>query len=324
MSVEYVLPREKAVTRMKAMLFKPFRLETWLTLGLAAFLAQLSQLFWEWSSNGLRFTFQGNAEAPAEWMDWIRSVLAEPFWLFVAAVVLVLVVVISTVLLWVSCRARFVFLDDVVRDRVAIVDPWRRHARLGDSLFLWIVACGLVFLVLWSALILPFAVTFVSAWTSGFGPAMILALALFGVVALALGVIGAYVRFFLGNFVVPIMYRDGITATRAWGRFLPLLRANLFPFVLCGLWVLVLWIAVVLALGLAGCATCCCGFLLMALPYVGSVLLLPITVSYRAFGPEFLARFGPEWSVFEPPPGTAGPAPPSPEGPPAPLAPPGF
>ena len=102
------------------MLFKPFRLETWLTLGFAAFLAQLSQMFGQWS-NGLQFTLRGNGENPEEWADGLRSLLAEPFWLFVGAVVLVLVVVISTVLLWVSCRGRFVFLDDVVRDRVAIV-----------------------------------------------------------------------------------------------------------------------------------------------------------------------------------------------------------
>lgn len=301
MSIEYVVPLEKAVVRMKRMLFEPFRLESWMTLGFAAFLVALPQMLWQWSSNGARFSFQSSGNDPLQALDEIRSILAEPFWLFAIAAVLVLLVAISTLFLWIGCRARFVFLDNVVRERAEIAEPWKRHARLGDSLFLWIVAYGVVALVVWSVWGLPFLFVVVSAVTSDFGPAFIPAFVLFIVSGIGLALATAYVRFFLENFVVPVMYRDGLTATRAWGRFLPLLRANLLRFVLCGLWVFVLAIVVVLSLLVAGCATCCCGFLLLAIPYVGSVVMLPIGATYRAFGPEFLAQFGPEWSVFEPP-----------------------
>ena len=75
-------------------------------------------------------------------------------------------------------------------------------------------------------------------------------------------------------------------------------------------WPLVIGLgAAAVVLFVAGCATCCCGFLLMAIPYVGSVVLLPISAAYRAYGPEFLAQFGPEWSVFEPEPPPAEPPP---------------
>jgi len=106
------------------------------------------------------------------------------------------------------------------------------------------------------------------------------------------------VELLLSNFVVPVMYRGDLTATAAWRRFLPLLGSRFFRFVLYGLFLFVLLLGVVATVIVAGCATLCCGFVLLAIPYVGSVLLLPVSVTYRAYGPEFLAQFGPEWSVF--------------------------
>ena len=62
--------------------------------------------------------------------------------------------------------------------------------------------------------------------------------------------------------------------------------------------------------------TCCCAGCLMALPYLGTVLLLPVLVFKRSYSLYFLAQFGPEYDVFPPPP----PAPPSPGLPPMPVA----
>jgi hypothetical protein len=44
-------------------------------------------------------------------------------------------------------------------------------------------------------------------------------------------------------------------------------------------------------------ATCCIGFLILALPYVGVVLLLPLHVTYRLLGPEFIAQFDPRFDL---------------------------
>jgi len=38
----------------------------------------------------------------------------------------------------------------------------------------------------------------------------------------------------------------------------------------------------------------------VALPYVGTVIMLPIWVTYRLFSVEFLAQFDPGFDVFTP------------------------
>ncbi len=302
MGVEYVVPLERAVGRMKALLFRPFRLETWIVVGFAAFLARLLE-GGGGGTQGVRYVVGDHpGQEPGEGFERIREALAEPFWLLVAGAVLVLVLVLAVLFTWISSRAKFVFLDDVVRERAAIAEPWRRHARLGDSLFLWRLVFGICVLAGTLILVVPFVAAVIAAGATG-APSLAIGTALLLVPVVLLWAIAAsYTAFFLENFVVPIMYRHGLPATRAWGKFLPLLRANFWRFVLVGLFVFVLFFGVVLALVVAGCATCCCGFLLIAIPYVGSVVLLPISAAYRAYGPEFLAQFGPEWSVFEPAP----------------------
>lgn len=52
--------------------------------------------------------------------------------------------------------------------------------------------------------------------------------------------------------------------------------------------------AVVVVSCLATCATCC----LTAIPYVGTVVLLPVFVCLRAFSLLFLRQFGPDYDVW--------------------------
>jgi hypothetical protein len=43
--------------------------------------------------------------------------------------------------------------------------------------------------------------------------------------------------------------------------------------------------------------TCIVGGLLMAIPYLGAVLMLPITVFFRFYSVEYLAQYGSEFEV---------------------------
>ena len=56
--------------------------------------------------------------------------------------------------------------------------------------------------------------------------------------------------------------------------------------------------AAFIGLAIIGFGTCCIGVVLMIIPYIGNVVLLPVTVTSRGLGPEFLAQFGPEWETF--------------------------
>jgi hypothetical protein len=117
----------------------------------------------------------------------------------------------------------------------------------------------------------------------------------FGVLlAVVIGVVIAFILLLLENFVIPIMYRFDLKATDAWRAFLPWLRVHPGWFFLYALFVLVVAIPLVFVIALLVCCTCC----LVALPYVGTVILLPMWVTYRALGPEFLAQFDQKFDLF--------------------------
>jgi hypothetical protein len=69
-------------------------------------------------------------------------------------------------------------------------------------------------------------------------------------------------------------------------------------FFLYGILILVLGIAIAIAIIVIAAATCCVGLTLLIIPFVGSVLLLPVSYTYRAFSIEFLAQFGDEYDVL--------------------------
>ena len=49
--------------------------------------------------------------------------------------------------LWVSSRGKFVFLDDVLYDRAEIAEPWRRYRKAGNSLFAFRLVAALIGIV---------------------------------------------------------------------------------------------------------------------------------------------------------------------------------
>ena len=107
-------------------------------------------------------------------------------------------------------------------------------------------------------------------------------------------VVAAYVSLFLDSFVVPIMYRFDLKATDAWRALLPWLSSHGGWFVLYGVVILLLALGFGLVFLLVCLVTCC----IAALPYVGTVVFLPVWVTYRAFSVEFLAQLHPDFDLF--------------------------
>jgi hypothetical protein len=58
------------------------------------------------------------------------------------------------------------------------------------------------------------------------------------------------------------------------------------------------WIVLAMGAGIASCAaivaTCC----IALIPYIGTVILLPLFVFLRAFGLRFIRQFGPDYDVW--------------------------
>jgi hypothetical protein len=298
MNLSYLGPLQGAIARARSILFKPFRLETWLVLGFAAFLSDWLSGGWGhsgWERRLWRGHFPGG-HLPGPHLHDLLPLLV---WGPLLAALIVLALAVGVVFLWLGSRGKFVFLDGVAQGRAAIVEPWHRTAALGNSLFLWRLGFAILSGLLVLGVVIATLGSAVLGWLGfhervAMAPPIIGGILLVGFVALLL----AFVNLLLDDFVVPLMYRHGLRAGEAWRRFLPLFREHLGQFVLYALFVLVLAAAVAAAVMAVGFATCCVGFLLMVTPYVGQVVLLPLHVAYRALGPEFLAQFGPDYRVF--------------------------
>jgi hypothetical protein len=293
MTVMYAEPMARAWGRMKQALFTPFDAHKWFVVGFNAFLAGLAD--WNRGSGGSRSGGRFDAgeifSFPHRAWTWL---MAHPGW-FAA----ILFFVLGTVILWLSSRGVFMFLDNVVRDTAEIAAPWKRFRREGDSLFLWRFVFGLIGF----GVIVVFAL---GVFTTGariyeqtrFSPLPLLWIAASGAGFLLIIIVLSYISLLTKDFVAPIMYKGGLAATRAWGVFLRLFGRYPLAFIVYGLLVFVLIMAFIIVVVIAGLVTCCIGWLLLVIPYIGTVITLPVWYALRAFSLEFLAQFGPEYSLF--------------------------
>ena len=207
--------------------------------------------------------------------------------------------------LWVSSRGRFMFLDNVVHNRALVVDPWKRFRKQGNSLFLFSLALIASCVVAMGGLILGIAGTIgLNAWND-FETATTIGIAFAAFTALGTFVLGLlFTTFFLNAFVVPLMHRYDLGAIDGWRRFFVIFSKHAWAFLLCGLLVLILGLGIGILVVSFGLLTCCLGFLLLAIPYIGSVIMLPMSVFYRSFTLEFLAQFDPDLLPRDADPGT--------------------
>ncbi len=298
MRIAYFEPLNRAWERMKFILWRPFELAKWLVLGFSAWLAGLADGAggggWKYLADENDFPGCTGWLCSDSWREAGEALL----WLPLLFVIIMAVAAILLLILWLSSRAKFIFLDNVVHNRAQIVEPWHRLRALGNSLFLWrlifIVVCGLVAL----ALIFIF---FAPALTLSFSDAIAgLSYAAMGfgvLILIAFGIVAGFVALMLEGFVIPIMYKFDLTATEAWRYFLPWLKTRPWQFVLYALFVVALALGFVLFFGVVCLLTCC----IVALPYVGTVILLPLWVTYRIYSIEFLAQFDPGFDLFTPP-----------------------
>lgn len=302
MPLSVVDPISPAIERMKWILFQPFDFGKWLRLGFCAFLMGLAQ-----GGGGGTGNFGGSGPGGNGDFDrvteWIRDHLAIVI-LVVVAVVLI-GMAIGLVLTWLSSRGHFMFLDGVVHNRGAVVAPWHEYRREGNSLFLFRVCMGFLMLGLMLSIggvCFVVALPDIQAHAFGGFAAGAIALGIFSFLAsmLTFGIISVL----LADFVVPIMYLRRIPVLAAWREFSASMLAGNAPlFALYFLMKIAIGMIVGFCAFAALCLTCC----LAAIPYVGSVILLPLSVFGQAYPLYFIEQFGPSWRVFPRPGEPAGP-----------------
>ncbi len=300
-------PVSPALERVKLMLFQPFDLGKWFVIGFCAWLAYLGEgggtanfhynMNFGNHSHGNEADFRHGLE-----QAW-GYVLSHLYWIVpVAAFVILLCVALGVLFLWLNCRGKFMFLHCVALNKAEVVEPWNKFEREGNSLFWFRLVLGLIgavltlpFLVIIAVMILRM-VLHGEADMGGIMTAAGLALVFF-----FLAIAFAIVKKFTVDFVVPIMFLRGGKCWAAWKEFYGLLSAHPGQFALYILFQIVLSIAIgVIVLG-AIIITCCIACCLMALPYLGTVLLLPVLIFKRAYPLYYLAQYGPQYDVFPPP-----------------------
>jgi hypothetical protein len=308
MTIRFMEPLSLAWNRMKVALFKPFDIHKWFVFGFNAFLAALME--GNNSGGSGRIGKEGNFDEfihfPRVAGDWLQD---NPGWAIAILFAVVVVIAVIAALAWVSSRGVFMFMDNVVRDRVEIARPWREYQKEGDSLFVWRLLFGLVTFAVFGALFAVFFIKGAEIYDSGLGAgSYLLLIAGLGLAALAIVLVWGYIALFLKDFVAALMYKHRVSCVQAWRLFMDVFRKAPLHFIGYGLLVFFLMILFVIAVVIAGVGTCCIGFILLVIPYINVVVTLPAWYTYRAFSLEFLAQFGPEYSVFPKPESPVAPA----------------
>ena len=307
-------PVSPALERVKTMLFKPFDPGKWFTIGFCAWLAFLGEGGGGRINSGFNNNVNiGNQNQAGESFrhgyhqarDYVLNNLA---WIVPAAVAAVLLLLaLWLLILWLSSRGRFMFLHCVALDKAEVSEPWSRFEREANSLFWFRVGLGLIGMVLMLSMLAVMTAAIVRMVLHGEADAggIMLAAGLFLCFLLA-AIVFALIRKFTMDFVVPILFLRGGKCLTAWKEFWGLLADNAGLFTLYILFQIVLGMAIgIMVLG-AIIITCCIAGCLMIIPYIGTVLLLPVLVFKQSYPLYFLRQFGPGYDVFPP----ASPAPP--------------
>jgi hypothetical protein len=288
--IEILAPFSEAFELTKRILFQPFDIAKWFTIGFAAFLAGLA--------DGTRANpgfnvpdFSGRAQSHNLDFEAVRSQIDA--WLVggVIAIVIAVVLVVMVLFMWLGSRGRFMFVDCIVHNRGAIEHPWREYRREGNSLFLWSLMISAISLLLLGLFALPLILRYFASgefgdWGAG-TVIYIIGVVVFFVIA---GLLLAIITWFM----VPVMYRQRCNAATAFMAVVRLIGSEPAPFILYVLFSVVVVIGGIMLSCLVTCLTCC----LAAVPYIGTVILLPLYVFYYAYALLFLRQFGPEYDVW--------------------------
>lgn len=303
MNINFSHPLSNGFSRMKKALFQPFDIAKWINIGFTAFLAGLTE-FWLGSgggsgNNGFKFNQPDWDEffsfPEAAW-NWLTS---HPLWFGLIITGLFFLFIISIVFNWISSRGKFMFLYNVVNQTDDIIKPWHKFRKEGNSLFWWqfiygwlVIGFFILFLIYTFSIFKNIHNNVIPEVTKfGFIGGIIL-------IFIGLLIITGYISLFMNDFVVPIMYKNRISALKAWSVFLPFMFQNMCSLFIYGVFILIVKIAVIIAIVIVALSTCCIGLLLIMIPFVGTVILLPVSYTFRAFSIEYFATFGDDFNVL--------------------------
>jgi hypothetical protein len=288
--IEIFKPFGEAFELMKKILFQPFDAKKWFVIGFAAWLASLG--------GGGPFNYQYNRREEIQKLNETISQIPHSILVIGVCVLISFVLILIVLFAWLRARGRFLFIDCIVKNRGAIAEPWREFRKEGNSYFFFSLLVGFAFLIFAAVLSFPFMLPIIRGVTflHIHDVYLISTIAAWAFVMILLVVAWSLIA----NFMVPVMYLQRCRASTAFVIVARLVAAHPGEILLYCLFLVVLVLATVIVTCLATCATCC----IAAIPYIGTVILLPIFVLLRSFSLLFLRQFGADydvWATFMPP-----------------------
>ncbi len=283
-TVSVIEPIGPAFEKVKTILFSPFDLRKWFVIGFCAWLAYLG------SGGGNGGGGGGRGGGPSEAREAFGGakvfVLENLGWIIpVALIGVMLIIVLWLVSTWLSSRGRFMFLHCVAENKAEVKVPWAKFRQHANSLFLFRIVLGLIgFAVIGLPCLLAVGLIAITVANNGFVAAAVLGIVMIVLMIVAISIIFALIGKFTTDFVVPIMFLRTTNCIAGWREFLTILSVNKARFVLYILFQIVIAIVIGAIISMGFCIGCClcCVSLLLLIPYIGTVILLPVLVFKRA------------------------------------------
>lgn len=287
--IEVIRPFNESFDLMRHILFRPFDLKKWFVIGFAAWLSNLGN-----GNYNLNFRNDDLKDVPG--LRGLRDTISQiPHSTLVFYIIAFGVVIIALVILfaWLRSRGRFIFVDCIAKNRGAIAGPWREFRPQGNSYFLFSLAVALIMIIVLIAAALPFLMPLLRSGAARphLRDVYVLCMIVLWAAVLVVFVIAWSL---ISHFMVAIMYRRRCLAREGFRAAVSLIRTYPGEITLYCLF----WIALTIGTAFASCliilATCC----IALLPYLGTVITLPIYVVLRGFGLRFIRQFGPDYDVW--------------------------
>jgi len=286
--IEIFKPLDEAFHLMKKILFQPFDLKKWFVIGFAAWLSNLG-------GGNYNYRYNRGDWKNVPWFQDLHDTIDQiPHWILWSGLVVIFVLVFALIILfaWLRARGRFIFVDCIVKNRGAIAEPWREFREQGNSYFLLALLVGFVIAVIAGISSLPFMLPIIRGVTflHLHDVYLICMIALWVLILVLLILVWSLIS----HFMVAVMYRRRCRAGEAFRVALALVANYPGEITLYCLF----WIVLGIASAIAACATVLATCCIALLPYIGTVILLPIFVCLRAFGLFFIRQFGPDYDVW--------------------------
>lgn len=283
--IEIVKPFSDSFELTKKILFQPFDAKKWFVIGFTAWLSHLG-------GGGYNYRYNGGSDwQNSSAFQGLRETFGQiPFWLLISGGILLLLLIV--IFAWLRARGQFMFVDCIVKDRAAVAEPWREFREQGNSYFLFALAAGCVMLVALGLAALPFMLPILRGVTF----LHLHDFYLFSMIALwaALLVVMIIAWNLISHFMIAIMYRRHCRVSEGFSAALSLIWDYPGEITLYCLF----WILLGIASAIAACATVLFTCCVALLPYIGTVIMLPLFVCLRGYGLLFVRQFGPEYDVW--------------------------